>query len=111
MNGLTFDRLRAANDERAKLWNTSGTPLSLEFAGIELCGEAGEVANAIKKHVRFERGLKGGVDASANIAEELADVVICADLVARKMGINLGFAVENKFNATSEKHGFAVRLP
>jgi NTP pyrophosphatase (non-canonical NTP hydrolase) len=110
MNQLSFEGLRQANDERAKVWNTSGTPLSVEFAVIELLGEAGELANAMKKHLRAERGLKGGVPGMGDVVDELADVVICCDLLARRIGVDLGQAVVEKFNRTSDKHGFPVKL-
>ena len=77
---------------------------------MELAGETGEACNAAKKLARLQRGWKGGADTSANLAEELADVVICADLAAQRAGIDLESAVISKFNATSEKHGFEERL-
>lgn len=46
-----------------------------------------------------------------DLAEELADVVICADLCAVSAGIDLGAAVVAKFNATSEKVGLTTMLP
>ena len=82
----------------------------LEFSAVELGGEVGEVLNAVKKLARLRRGMAGGSDTINNIAEELADVVICADLLAIKLGINLDQAVVDKFNATSIKHGFPDRL-
>lgn len=108
---LTFARLREANDERAKQWTHNGPPTPLSFAVLELCGEAGELANAVKKVERHAMGMAGGSPDLANAIEEVADVVICADLVARKLGIDLGDAVARKFNATSRKHGFTVSLP
>ena len=44
------------------------------------------------------------------IAEELADVVICVDLIAARFGINLWDAILDKFNATSHKTGLEVWL-
>lgn len=107
---MTFPALREANDARAMEWNPDGPPLSAEFAIIELAGEVGELCNAMKKRLRFDRGLKGGVNDPQNLADELADVVICADLLARKLGLDLGQAVAHKFNATSVKHGFVTRI-
>ena len=108
---LTFDRLAEANDARAKQWNPTGQDVPLSFAVLELCGEVGELANEMKKLERGTLGLVGGKDDFDNFDAELADVVICADLVARQRGINLGEAVARKFNATSHKHGFTVKLP
>lgn len=45
-----------------------------------------------------------------HLAEELADVVICCDLIAIAAGLNLGNAVRNKFNDTSRKYGLNTRF-
>lgn len=108
---LTFDQLANANSLRAPEWG--GPPASLEFKAIELGGEAGEALNKIKKFLRHELGCVGGVDLETTreeVADELGDVVICADLLATKLGIDLGRATTRKFNKTSDKHGFTVRI-
>lgn len=107
---MTFDSLAKANSECAKQWNPAGTPVPLIFSLVELAGEAGEACNIGKKIARTELGLAGGVTDIQPLIDELADVVICADLVARKLGINLGAAVARKFNETSRKRGFTVSL-
>lgn len=109
MNKLSFGVLSQANDERAREWTKSATrALGVEFAMIELAGEVGELANEIKKSLRAASGLVGGKVDDEQIRRELADVVICADLLARKLGIDLGEAVVEKFNYTSRKHGFVT---
>lgn len=107
---LTFDALRAANEARQKEWDTTPGGLSLEFKGLELSGEVGELNNLIKKLVRYRNGLAGGVPDLPPIMDELGDVIICTDLLAAKLGVNLGKAVAIKFNTTSAKHGFKERL-
>ncbi len=107
---LTFKALANANAIRASEWNPEGKELGLEFAVIELAGECGELCNALKKLLRAQHGIVGGTTDRANLIDELADVVICADLVARKLGIDLGMAVASKFNTTSRKHGFQTML-
>jgi NTP pyrophosphatase (non-canonical NTP hydrolase) len=107
---LTFADLRAANVSRAAKWN-AGADVPILFRAVELAEEVGEVMGAIKKIHRLQQGMKGGKDMRENLIEELGDVVICADLLAEPLGINLGEAVAAKFNATSEKHGFPDRLP
>jgi NTP pyrophosphatase (non-canonical NTP hydrolase) len=107
---LTFEQLREANDARAKEW---GPEAPLSFNLIELAGETGEACNVGKKIARREYGLVGGLDEAHGIdalLDELADVVICTDLVARKLGFALDQAIVKKFNQTSEKHGFKTRL-
>ncbi len=45
-----------------------------------------------------------------DLSEELADVVICADLLAAKYNIDLEAAVKDKFNKTSDKYNLGVKL-
>lgn len=96
--------LRQANIERDKEWNPEGG-LTLEFRGNELAGEVGEACNIIKKLARERLGIRGSRATLAELAEELADVVICADLIAMQAGIDLSHAIEMKFNASSAKLG------
>jgi hypothetical protein len=75
-----------------------------------MAGEVGEACNVIKKLDRERMGIRGSRALPGQLAEELADVVICADLIALAEGIDLDQAVTDKFNATSEKVGLATRL-
>lgn len=108
---LAMEDLRAANIARDKEWNTGSERVSLAFRGLELAGEVGEACNVLKKLERMRIGLVGSTDTPEHLAEELADVVICADLIAMDVGIDLGDAIIAKFNATSKKNGLAARLP
>lgn len=108
--------LRAANIQRAELWNSGNndkTVTELLFRSNELCGEVGEAANFVKKLARTMLDMKGGADydiAKNAIAKELADVIICTDRVAEFLDIDLEQAVIQKFNETSDKHNFPVKL-
>lgn len=97
----TYNTLREANVARQPEFGN--TAPGLAFRGVELAGETGEACNVIKKLERVRLGLKGSRSDLVALAEELADVVICADLAAMEAGIDLGDAVERKFNATSVK--------
>lgn len=108
MNTL-YHTLREANVARSQEW-TGSNGLSLTFRGNELAGETGEACNVIKKLERERMGLVGSRDTWEHLAEELADVVICADLIAMDVGIDLDAAVRRKFNMTSEKYGLSVRM-
>lgn len=44
------------------------------------------------------------------LADELADVVLYADLLAQKAGIELAGAIRAKFNRVSEAQGFPERI-
>lgn len=101
--------LREANDRRAIEWVTDGE-VSLSFKGNELAGEVGEACNVIKKLERERMGAVGSRATIEDLADELADVVICADLVASKAGIDLHAAVRRKFNKTSRKYGLTVLM-
>lgn len=111
-----LQKLRAANTQRAELWNSGNndkTVTELLFRSNELCGEVGEAANFVKKLARTMLNMKGGADydiAKIAIAKELADVIICTDRVAEFLNIDLEQAVIEKFNETSDKHKFPVKL-
>jgi len=106
---LALADLRAANETRQREWDPQSR-VTLEYRGNELAGETGEACNVIKKLARERNGMPGSRATVQQLADELADVVICADLVAMAEGIDLGAAVVAKFNATSEKVGLATRL-
>jgi NTP pyrophosphatase (non-canonical NTP hydrolase) len=101
--------LRAANLARQAEWDTDGQ-ITLSYRGNELAGEVGEACNIIKKLERERMGIAGSRATLAELAEELADVIICADLIAMQLGIDLDRAVAEKFNKTSEKVGLTTRL-
>lgn len=107
---MNLKELRAANAARQKEWDKEGG-IDLAYRGNELAGEVGEACNVIKKLERERRGIRGSRATVEQAADELADVIICADLIAMELGIDLGFAVARKFNATSEKVGLQTRLP
>jgi NTP pyrophosphatase (non-canonical NTP hydrolase) len=102
--------LRQANLLRQTEWENPANPPSLTYFGNELAGECGETCNAIKKIERARLGMRGSKATVKDLADELADVVIVTDLIANSAGINLGEAIIEKFNATSEKYGLTVRL-
>ena len=52
----------------------------------------------------------GGKVGIQDVQEELADVIVCVDLIAMDLGIDLGEALRAKFNKTSEKYGLMTRL-
>jgi NTP pyrophosphatase (non-canonical NTP hydrolase) len=105
-----FGNLRRANEARQKEWDKDNR-ITLSFRGNELAGEVGEACNIIKKIERERIGLPGSRATKEQLAEELADVVICADLIAMEEGIDpMRRAVPAKFNSTSRKVGLETRL-
>jgi len=107
---LNLLELRAANKARDAEWVTGGAKLSLSFRGNELAGEIGEACNIIKKLEREKLGLVGSRASVWDLADELADGVICIDLTAMDLGIDLGPTIIRKFNATSQKRGLKTML-
>lgn len=102
---LTFKTLRAVNLARCE---QAFHPLDSWSATDWACamgGECGEALNLIKKLRR------GELITREEIGKELADVVIYADLLATRLGINLGEAVIQKFNEVSDRVGSDIVLP
>lgn len=101
--------LRRANVARDREW-AKGGDLGLAFHTIELGGECGELLNKIKKVLREEMGLPGSRTTKEEIETEMGDVLICLDLVAMKLGVDLNLSVCRAFNEKSEGMGFTTRL-
>lgn len=102
----SFDSIRYSNITRQLEWNNGSEKLSLAYKGNELAGEVGELCNVLKKLERERIGIKGSKATKTDAEDEIADVIICADLIAEDLGINLFEAVKNKFNKTSIKYEF-----
>ena len=110
MRSLNFIDLRMADMARQKVWDPTDQ-ITLTYRSTELAGEVGEACNVVKKLERERLGIRGSRATKELLAEELADVIICVDLLAMEFGIDLGEAVRGKFNATSEKYGLPTKLP
>lgn len=118
---LTFRELREKNKTRMQRWHGAGPAWSATEWAVAFAGEAGEVCNAVKKRLRVlggfanksdnpERQLDTEEKAVAAIAEELADTIIYADLLADHLGIDLAAAITAKFNKTSDVYSFPEKL-
>jgi NTP pyrophosphatase (non-canonical NTP hydrolase) len=120
---LTFAALAEQNRTRVHRWHG---PDSDPWSGADwsnaMCGEAGEAANVVKKLRRLETAIPDGryhgttvttVDRDElvhGLGDELADLLIYADLLAAHYGIDLEQHVRDKFNRVSEAQGFPERL-
>lgn len=110
---IHYTALRKANRERQREWapddddTQSSAPL---FRATELGGEVGEALNVVKKLEHERLNMTGSRATKENLAEELADIIICADLLAIEYDIDLAQAVRDKFNATSAKVGLKTRM-
>ena len=109
MNDLTFKRLSEANAVRALERNRDGVMVwtPTQWA-LGMFGECGEACNIVKKLNRIECGDPGtreheGTELFEHLVNELADIVIYADLLAQRLNLDLATAVRLKFNDTSAK--------
>lgn len=115
INGLSFNTLRRANVKRLPQFkNAKGEPAHSKEDGSDwsdsdwlqaVTGELGEYANLRKKVLRGDLSMEEALPA---LAKELADVVIYLDILAFRLGVDLGQAVQSKFNETSEKVGATI---
>lgn len=117
MSDLTFDDLREANVTRLPHFrNRRGLPAHSQPDGSDwklsawcnaVTGELGEAANIIKKIEREDMTLD---EAREDLANELADVQTYLDLLAFRAGVDLGAATIRKWNAVSDRVGYAGKL-
>ena len=101
---LTFRHLRQQNIARCEdvfFPLMSWTPTDWACA---TAGEIGEACNLVKKLRR------GETVAPEDIADELGDAVIYADLLCARLGVTLEAAICRKFNAVSARRGSSVVL-
>lgn len=101
--------LRTINGQRVEAW-AEGRPSDPLFWAIELGGEVGEILNVVKKLRREEIGWRGSRASVSDLADEIADGLICLDSLARHYGIDLATATAAKFNKTSDKVGLPHKL-
>lgn len=109
---LTFEEFHRLNNLRKDTAPIQGTEKTWNVVDWtnELCGEAGELANAAKKVRRARPTDPTLEEAMENLGHEIADVVICASLVAGHLGIDLEKVIREKFNIVSERMGSDIKL-
>ena len=116
-DGLTFNTLRGGNVARLPQFkNKHGQPAHSKPDGSDwtdaqwlqaVVGELGEYANLKKK---VDRGDISREEAQPMLTDELADVVTYLDILAFRLGIDLGDATMDKFNRVSERVGSTIRI-
>lgn len=116
-DGLTFNTLRQGNTARLPQFkNAKGLPAHAQADGSDwsdaewleaVVGELGEYANW---HKKFRRGDISKSEFLALAADELADTVTCLDILAFRLGIDLGRAVTEKWNRVSRRIECDLRI-
>lgn len=96
---MLYDILREANDTRQKEWGGSDK-CDIPFRALEFIGEVGELAEAVKKYTRSERGILGTAKCVDDIAEEIGDVLICWDLMFREVGMPVEHVFDEGYHNT-----------
>lgn len=115
---MTFTKLRVANFARLPHFKNNlgepahskpdGSDWSLNDWAVAMGGECGEALEVCKKLRRGDYSLDG--DGRERLADEIADMVIYADILAAQAGIDLGEATRKKWNKTSAKIGYEGRI-
>ena len=114
---LTFAEFSRINRQRCESpdgfnhklesWSTSDWFLAF-------IGEFGEAANIAKKLNRVRDGIPGNDESEeqlrAKLRNELGDAFVYLDLLAQSVGVEIGEAAVEVFNAKSEKLGCPIRI-
>lgn len=115
--GLTFLDLAEVNRQRVERWHP-GFPYDY-WTGADwsnaVCGEAGEMANVVKKLRRRELGTHDAVgipedELKRMLATEIGDTAVYLDLLAQFYGLRLEDCIRDTFNRVSIREGFPERL-
>jgi hypothetical protein len=113
---LTFDELRKKNIARCETgFGHTLASWSVAEWGCATAGECGEACNVAKKMLRFRDNVAGNKKSyeeyRADLASEIAGMVVYADLWAAAAGINLEQAVRDEFNKKSVEIGSEITIP
>lgn len=113
---FTLMDMSTINRARANRWHTNAEAWTGADWSNAMCGEAGEAANVVKKLRRHETGITSSYntpvvpDLLDTLSDEIADVILYADLLAYHYGLATDIALRRKFNRVSEAQGFPERL-
>lgn len=113
---MDFNELNMANSRRCGEAFHPIDEWSLTDWGCAMAGECGEACNYIKKLRRLDGSAFSREDErdaellKDRIMDEVADMVIYADLLATRIGRSLGSCIVDKFNRTSDLVGSGIKL-
>lgn len=101
----TLELLAILNPVRCKAFGYSVNDKSALSWACKVAGEAGELCQA----VAYNADGRPGNDI-LQIAKEAADLVIYVDLLCTRLGIDLCEAIQNNFDAVSDKVGSNIKF-
>lgn len=120
---LDFDNLRKVNVQRCEQALHPISSWSPSDWSNAMAGETGEACNLTKKMLRLwsagaydlskmniKEGERNMEDLVEKLGKEVADVIIYADLLLARVGLDLGEEVRKKFNEKSVELGLPHRL-
>jgi NTP pyrophosphatase (non-canonical NTP hydrolase) len=114
---LTFKAFSAVNRQRCESpdgFNHTLTSWSTSDWFLAVLGELGEAANVAKKLNRVRDGIPGNketpIELQAKLRAELGDAFVYLDLLAQSLGVNIGDAAVEVFNAKSIEIGIKYQL-
>lgn len=97
--GMQSVRLRQGLDA-----NAASYPAFVLSQAAKLAEEVGELQAEVLGHAGYQRRSKGAAFNADTIGSELADVLICAAILASSHGVDLGKAVVAKIEKIEARH-------
>ena len=74
------------------------------YPALGLAGEAGEVANKVKKFVRDGYDVEGFEQKKIELASEIGDVLWYCAVLAEELEMNLGHIMEKNLEKLADRH-------
>jgi NTP pyrophosphatase (non-canonical NTP hydrolase) len=105
---LTFDKFSETNRRRNREYFADCKEWLEVDWGNAIAGEVGELCNMIKKRRRSWKDSDRIPD--VELGKEIADAICYLDLLADKLGLNLGEIVASKFNEISDRYDCNIKL-
>ena len=76
---------------------------AMEYLTLGLAGEAGEIANKVKKLIRDGADVEGYNDKKNQIGYEIGDVLWYCAMLAKEVDMNLGHIMENNLAKLADR--------
>ncbi len=100
--GLTLDEYQERSQARA-IYPDAGKGTNIYYPTLGICGEAGEVAEKIKKVLRDKNGVLSEEDL-LGVVKELGDVLWYVAALSRELGVNLQRVAELNLAKLTLRH-------